>query len=477
MIGTATAGRDQSFVINHVVIDEALYLQKATEKGYVSSETVDDLREQLQRTQNDLNTLRQQGPDWRKQVDEAIASLNASKSDEARKAFARLDDLIRSQEGTAAQQEARSKHAQATLLYRSEASKAAPLMSEAAQLAGDNFWYWIESGWRLLDTGKQPEAEEHFLKAAGLAEQEEGRTRKQSIAYRAVGDALYEQSRWTEALGYYERSLKIARLLVEREPASAGLQREVSACLMGLGNLKQQQGNLAEAFEPISESLAIIEGLATQEPGNSSRQHDLSVLLASLGHVRHGQKDFKAALKLFERGLQISRSLAERDPGNTGWQRGLSVALRDIGDVWYDRDKVVHARDAYDEGLAIARSLASLDPTNTRWQWDLSVLLERSGKVLNRFGHSKDAIVAYEESLRIRRTLHESTPENTTWWKDTWRVYWHLAQIDRRNAASHWLEALEHLEEAHSRGLLPSSDVRRIEQARRYVKRFKGKRR
>ncbi|MEM8591014.1 MAG: hypothetical protein AAGF13_00660, partial [Pseudomonadota bacterium] len=140
MIAKNSVGGNQTINVN-VVIDEALYLQKAREAGYVSPDAAEALREQLQGAQNDLNSLRQQSPDWREQVDEVIASFNASDPEEARAAFARLDELISSHREHLAEQEARSKHAQATLLYPFEASKAAPLMAAAAELATDNFWY------------------------------------------------------------------------------------------------------------------------------------------------------------------------------------------------------------------------------------------------------------------------------------------------------------------------------------------------
>ena len=164
MIGTARAGRDINIVRagigavgialivgvavlasnlmqpdTPVVIDQQLFIENAVAAGYVAPDDVAALQDQLDRTQRDLEELRALNPDWAAEVDKVIAAVNASEPDAAREAFARLDALIAERRAELRVEEARSKHAQATLLYAFEVSKAEPLLCAAAYLADQDF--------------------------------------------------------------------------------------------------------------------------------------------------------------------------------------------------------------------------------------------------------------------------------------------------------------------------------------------------
>ena len=148
MIGKAEAGRDQHFhqhTHSSVTIDVGLVTAMAEAQGYLSPEAAQALKDQVARTQADLDALRRTNEAWGAEVDKVIAAFNASEPDKAREAFARIDALIDAKrEDRATEQrrddlaQAKSKHAQATLLYPFEASKAAPLLRQAAEVAETN---------------------------------------------------------------------------------------------------------------------------------------------------------------------------------------------------------------------------------------------------------------------------------------------------------------------------------------------------
>jgi len=194
IIGTAKAGRDINVVRNGigalgiavilgfgllmsnvlrpaavVVIDEQLFIDKAIADGFVSPENAAALQEQLARTQSDLDELRGLNPDWAAEVDKVIEAVNASEPDAAQEAFARLDALIGARRAELRVEEARSKHAQATLLFQFQVSKAEPLLCAAAYLADEEFWYWIDCGKARLEVGNLKATQAAFDKATELA--------------------------------------------------------------------------------------------------------------------------------------------------------------------------------------------------------------------------------------------------------------------------------------------------------------------
>ena len=257
----------------------------AEHQGYLSPEKAKALEEQVARTQQDLERIRAADPDWRAEVDTAIEAFNRSDIDRAKAAFARIDALIAkrrtelsAQERELRLEEARSKHAQATLFYPFEASRSGPLLTQAAELAETNIWYWIACGQARIETGNLGGAGAAFVTARDLA-------------------------------------------------ATSGEERDRAVALAYLGDVRVAQGALPAALEAYEESLSICRDLAARDPGNAGWARDVSVGLDRVGDVRVAQGALPAALQAYEESLQIARDLAARDPGNAGWARDVWVSL------------------------------------------------------------------------------------------------------------------------------------------------------
>ena len=260
------------------VIDQELVVGIAEQQGYVSPSAAEALRAQAARTQADLEELRRRHPDWAAEVNSAIRAFNESDLDGARAAFADIDRLISEQRAELSAEQARSKYAQATLLYPFEFSKSEPLLCDAADLARSDIWYWIECGRARMAIGSLEGAKAAFQAAQDLAE--------------AGGD-----------------------------------EHGLAAALVHAGDVRVAQGNLPAALAAYEEGLAIVRDLAARDPGNAGWARDLAVSLNNVGDVRVAQGAMPAALAAFEEGLAIRRDLAERDPGNAGWARDVWVSL------------------------------------------------------------------------------------------------------------------------------------------------------
>ncbi len=68
--------------------------------------------------------------------------------------------------------------------------------------------------------------------------------------------------------------------------------------------------------------------LVQRDPAAAWRQRDLSVAYNKVGDVLKHQGDLPSALKAYQRRPRIAERLAKADPGNAGWQRDLSVSYR-----------------------------------------------------------------------------------------------------------------------------------------------------
>ena len=182
--------------------------------------------------------------------------------------------------------------------------------------------------------------------------------------------------------------------------------------------------------------------------------------------MRRDQGDLPAAFMAYEESLAIRRELAARDPGNAVWASDVSASLDRIGDVHHDQGDLPAAFTAYGESRAIRRELAVRDPGNAVWARNVSVSLIRVGNVHLAQGDLPAAFITYEESLAILRELAARDPGNAAWARDVWVSLWPMATADSENAATHWSEIVERMEDMEARGVLLPIDVRLLETAR-----------
>ena len=245
-----------------VIIDVSLVRAIAEHQGFLSPENARALEHQVARTQADLDRLRQDRPEWRTEVDAAIQAFNDSDITGAKAAFARIDALmaerradLRAEERELRLEEARSKNAQATLFYPFEFSRSEPLLTEAAELAETDIWYWIECGRARTAIGSLERALAAFQKAYDLAH-DGVETRDHVAALDGIGDVRVAQGQLGAGLTAYEEGLGIRRRLAALDPGNARWARDILVSLR-----KTAQADQANASEYWSEVVVHMEAM------------------------------------------------------------------------------------------------------------------------------------------------------------------------------------------------------------------------
>lgn len=495
------------------VIDQELVFAIAESQGHLSPEATRKLREQVARTQTDLEALHQQYPDWASEIDRAINAFNESDIEGARSAFEEIDDLIIERRADLRLEHARSKHAQATLFHPFDFSKAVPLLCEAAELAASEVSYRIECGRGRLQLGDLSSAFEAFRIAHDITSssgdlKEQSRaldgignvrfmqgqfdaalvafqgaleidrdlssrepdnalwTRYISISLSRIGDVHVAQNNFDAALDVYRESLNIRRELVATEPDNALWTRDVTYILEKVGSVLVLQGNLDAALDAYRESLNIRRALVATKPDNALLVIDLAASLRGIGsvHLREGQ--LSAAHEATKECLDITRDIVAQYPGNTAWASQLLTCIGSFGDVLFAQGKYEAALDAFTESLDMARDLVAQDPSNANWIRYIKVSLKRIGNLHNLQGDPDKAILAYQESLDMARSLAEMDSGNARLLRDVWHSLWTIAEIDQANAVEHWAAVVAYMEETDAKGLLPSSDEAFLDTAR-----------
>ena len=320
------------------------------------------LRETLERTQADLAAMRARYPDWAAEIDKAVQGFNQARPKDTDLALSHIAELIADRRDAQTRElrlaEAVAKHTRAVLVYPYDHAQSAPLLCDAAELAGDRPWYWIDCG----------------------------------RARATLGDL-------DAAMAAFETA---------RDVAKAGRQmREHTIALSEIADLQHQQGHLNQAEKLYRTTLTFFRNEAHRlGTPRLSMIYPCPSTTSEIWHKRRATLPVPRSPFMVE----IRRAFGG-EAATPGTQRDFSVSLNKIGDLAWVRGSLV-AEAAYQESLDISRSLAmQLDTPEA--QRDLSVSLNKIGDLAMNQGDHTAAEAAYQESLELRRALAAQldTPE------------------------------------------------------------------
>ncbi len=235
-----------------------------------------------------------------------------------------------------------------------------------------------------------------------------------------------------QALGYFERALQIREDLLVADPQSAQAGRDVSVCLDMLGDFltkRGQSGDAEQALGYFERALKIREDLLVADPRSAQTGRDVSVSLNTLGDflAQRGQSgDAEQTLRYFERALKIREDLLVADPQSAQAGRDVSVCLNKLGDFLAQRGQsgdAVQALGYFERALRIREVLLVANPQSAQAGRDVSVCLNKLGDFLAQRGQSGDAVQAlgyFERNLKISERLLMVNPQLAQSGRDVW---------------------------------------------------------
>ena len=260
-----------------------------------------------------------------------------------------------------------------------------------------------------------------YEKSAGLAEQSKelalraGRHDVAIGAYEGLLDASHQQGMYTEAMGYGEAGLALARKQHASQEEASLLNR------LGLGFLETKNPSAARAY--FEKSLSIFR--AEDDVRGVAR------VLANLGSVAGYQGNYNTALDYYEQALRLAREIGSRQGeclllGNLGWlsgllgdypkaqgyaQRNLQIA-REIGDRYTETISLINlsshagAIGEFSPAIDFAQqgfSLAHQSNDRNLQAWALTYL----GHGFFESDMREPALNAYRDALQVRRELDQ----------------------------------------------------------------------
>jgi len=234
-----------------------------------------------------------------------------------------------------------------------------------------------------------------------LAEKLSGTSTQTSfLAHMLLGDVLRNTDP-AQARESYQRSLAIARHLVEIWPEDLQARRDLAIALINVAGMLKHS-DPGRALKLYRESLGIRRELAERLSGDFQARRDLTVALDNVAGMLE-TSDPGRAVKLYRESLGIRRDLAERLSGDFQARRDLTVALDNVAGMLKHSDPG-QALELYEESLGISRDLDGRLSGNLQARRDLTIALNNVAGMLKTSDPGR-AVKLYEESLDISRDL------------------------------------------------------------------------
>lgn len=292
--------------------------------------------------------------------------------------------------------------------------KARGLYAEAARLDPTNLDGLLQNAYFQQDSGQFDAAEASYRKVFEMAKSGTNDTALY-WAHFGLGDIQKERGDLAKAKETYLSAASIIDRLIQADPDSVTLQRDLSISYNKVGDVLVIQANFPAALKTFQDSLAVIGGLAKAQPDDKGWQRDLAFCYDRIGGVFVSQGKLTEAAQNHNASLDIALRLAAAEPTNPGYQRDVSFAHERVGDVMMERGQIGDAMNSYSKSLDIRERLTKADPQNTLWQYDLANAHDRMGDVHLRERNLEAALKSYEAQLAIMVPLAQSAPNNALW--------------------------------------------------------------
>ncbi|CAF1565604.1 unnamed protein product [Rotaria magnacalcarata] len=273
---------------------------------------------------------------------------------------------------------------------------------------------WHQMGELLLFLG-EPNRAEHVCRSA-LNKMPDNLDK--AILYSMLGMIKCEQSKYAEALSFYDKAFEI------HATRSTPNHLRLAALYNNRGTLFLHMGEYSKAFFSYEKSLKIYEDMFP------SNHLDLATTHNNIGSAYESMEEYSNALSSYKKALEIRQSiLPQHHPS-------LAVSYNNIGAMYQNMRETSKAYSFFEKSLEI---LERILPSNHP---DLASSYNNIGTVYSDMGEYSKALAFYQKALEIRqKTLFSDHTNMATSYNNIATL--HLAMGEYSQALSSFMKALE----------------------------------
>jgi tetratricopeptide (TPR) repeat protein len=234
-------------------------------------------------------------------------------------------------------------------------------------------------------------------------------------------------------------ALILARSLLELEPESADLLKDLGANAFWQGQIALDQKRIDDAQTAFEDYRRSAERMAAIDPNNVDAWIELSYAYTNLGSVENTKGDHNAAKAAFENSIALKRRALERRPDDRTLRGGLALGLSWLGSAYEAQGDLHLALDLFGQEQAELEALRATAPSEYNWTYRLAAAKGRRAYLLIDLGDSDAAYEEYHASRALAQALTQQDPSNRLWQR---------ALLNAETGESSALTALNRLAEA-----------------------------
>jgi len=201
---------------------------------------------------------------------------------------------------------------------------------------------------------------------SGLKKQIAGALSTQGISFAVRGD-------YTQALNYFQRSLKIHEEM--------GDKKLMAASLYNIGILYRKQDDYPKALDHYQRSLKIF--------GEIGDKKGIASSLNSIGTLYQDQGDYPKALDYYQRSLKIYKETRDKN--------GIASTLNNIGAIHRGQGDYPKALDYFQRSIKVDEEIGNKN--------GIAISLNNIGSLYQKEGDYPKALDQYQRSLKIREEI------------------------------------------------------------------------
>jgi len=255
-----------------------------------------------------------------------------------------------------------------------------------------------------------------------------GAQRDLAVLNDRLGDLYVRMNKGVNALGSYERSIRIDRKLCAADPGNVQVQGDLVLSCLKLGDLYVWLAKADKAVHAYEQGLAACERLSEIAPPESlDPQLSRCMVWYRLGRLygRLGQADKADAARQKETDIRKALLASTPDKG----QEAIFETYRNLGEQYLLLGQAAASIDAFQACLEPGDALVRADPSDMRHLWRMSTVFRNLGQLHMQSGQLEQAFSAYQQVLDILGRLSTARPDDAGLLRDAMVTHYKLGEV------------------------------------------------
>jgi tetratricopeptide (TPR) repeat protein len=263
---------------------------------------------------------------------------------------------------------------------------------------------WFRLGRLMMIVAQLDKAQQVFEMVLDRATDEE----EKGEIYHYLGWIKDDQGKYTEAITYYEKSLKI------RQKTLPANHPNLATSYNNIGLVCENMGEYSKALSSHEKALEIRQKtLPANHPHLASSYHSIGSVYQNMGEYSKALSFYEKALEIFQKTLPANHPL-------------LATSYNNIGNVYQNMGEYSKALSSHGKALEIRQK--TLPETHP----DLATSYNNIGWVYKVKGDFSKALSYYEKALEIfQKTLPANHPNLATSYNNIGAVYQNMGEYSK----------------------------------------------